>query len=321
MEYRTLNGTDLELSVITFGTIWFAAAPNRPGIDTEEGKRALNLALDMGVNCIHTSYEYQTRQVVAEVLKDRPGAKDLKHIIKAPSPDRDATDGVFSADYFRRLVEDALSELGCERIDLLQWILRDTTVMDAEASIAKWREYKDDLMAVFEKLRDEGKAGYLGNFVYTEPYTDVVIDSGCLSALLFYYNLWDTTFQDALDRLDASDMGAVILRPLHGGMLTSKRADRNCLPADDKFNNERRLPMLEKRDRLLAKAGIDTDDLTAFAIRFSLSQPNIASVITGLNTCDQVREALALVDGNYPDKSLANTLRAAAIDLGFAGEM
>jgi len=30
MEYRKLRGTDLELSAITFGTIWFAAAPNRP---------------------------------------------------------------------------------------------------------------------------------------------------------------------------------------------------------------------------------------------------------------------------------------------------
>ena len=321
MEYRTLTGTDLELSVISFGTIWFAAAPNRPDVDTEEGKRALNLGLDMGVNCIHSSYEYQTRAVVAEVLKGRTDTHNVKHIIKTPSPDRDRTGNVFSADYFRQLVEDALRELGCERIDLLQWILRDGEEYDIETSIAKWHQYKDDLVAIFEQMRDEGKVGYLGNFVYREPYADVVADSGCLSALLCYYNVWDTTMQNSLDRLEALEMGAVVLRPFHGGMLTTKRADRDNLPEGDKFCSEKRMALLEKRDRLLAEVGIETADLTEFAIKFALSQPSIASVIAGLNTCEQVREVSGMADGNYPEQSLANELRTAADRLGYHGEM
>lgn len=321
MEYRTLRGTDLEMSVITFGTIWFAAAPNRPQVDSDAGKEAMNLALDMGVNTIHSSYEYQTRHVIAEVLKGRGDAKELKHIIKVPSPDREKTDGVFSAAYFRKLIEDALAEMGCERIDLLQWILRNGSEADSELCIPAWNEYKDDLMAVFEKMRDEGKVGYLGNFVYAEPYADTVADSGCLSALLFYYNMWDTTIQGSFDRLEELDMGAVVLRPFHGGMLTTKRADRHNLPEGDKFESEKRQALLERRDRLFAEVGLDVGNLTEMAVKFCLSQPNIASLITGLNTAEQVKEVLGYVDGDYPAKSLANDLRDAADKLGFHGEM
>ena len=321
MEYRTLTGTDLRLSVVTFGTIWFAAAPGREHIDTTEGKKALNLALDMGVNTVHTSYEYRTRGVVGEVLRARKDRSKLRYIIKVPSPDREHTDFKFSAAYFRKLIEDALAELGCERIDLLQWILRDGSESDAQTSIARFREYKDDLVAIFNKMRDEGKVGYLGNFVYTEPYADVVIESGCLSALLFYYNLWDTTIQNSLDKLADHGMGAVILRPFHGGMLTTKRADRKNLPAGDKFAPPKRLALLEKRDRLFAEAGLEVGNLSELAIKFPLSQPSIASMITGMNTREQVKEILGYIDGDYPPASLARDLRAAADKLGYHGEM
>ena len=46
MEYRTVAGTDLKLSVITFGTISFAATSRPSHRDTDEGKRALHLALE-----------------------------------------------------------------------------------------------------------------------------------------------------------------------------------------------------------------------------------------------------------------------------------
>jgi len=275
----------------------------------------------MGVNCIHSSYEYQTRHVLGEVLRGRKDASNIRHIIKVPSPDRDKTDYKFSADYFRKLIEDALAELGAERIDLLQWILRDGHESDPEVSVARWREYKDDLMGIFEKMRDEGKVGYLGNFVYSEPYAEEVAASGCLSALLFYYNAWDTSIQNVLDRLPEWNLGAVTLRPFHGGMLTTKRADRNHLPPGDKFDNEKGRARLEKRDRLFAEAGVETDNLTGFAVKFALSQPGIASLITGLNTCEQVREVLALADGDYPDPSLARRLREAADRLGYHGEL
>jgi aryl-alcohol dehydrogenase-like predicted oxidoreductase len=318
MEYRQLANTDLKLSVITFGTIWFA----RPGEDPTEGKKAMNLALDMGVNCIHTSYEYKTRDVVHDVLKGRKDAKQLKHIIKVPDPDKKNTDNQYKPEYFRKLVEDALRELPADRIDLLQWILRDGTESNVEASLAKWDAYKDDVQATFEKLRDEGKVGYLGNFVYTNEYAEKVSASGRLTALLFYYNLWDTTIQGALDKLREHKMSAVVLRPLHGGMLTTKRANRNALPASDKWAKPDRLAMLAKRDQLFAEASLkDTGDLSTFAIKFALAQPNITSMITGMNTTEQVKQVLACADGKYPDPSLAQKLHQAMKKLGFKGEL
>ncbi len=319
MEYRKLAGTDLELSVLTFGTIWFAAAPKREHIDSEEGKKALHLAIDSGVNSIHTSYEYRTRNVVREALRERSDAKNLKHIIKVPDPDRAATDNVFKPDYFRKQVEDALAELGADRIDLLQWIIRDGTENDAEVSLEKFNAYKDDVRAIFEKLRDEGKVGYLGNFVYTDKYADEATASGALDTLLCYYNAWDTTILPTIEKLSDRNMGAVVLRPFHGGMLTTKRADRNALPENDKYlKNPHKL---EKRDQLFEEAGLKIDDLTSFALKFVLACPAIASIITGMNTREQVKEIVAAVDGNYPSMDVVRRTHEAMVKLGFRGEM
>lgn len=321
MEYRKLAGTDLELSVLTFGTIWFAAAPNRPDVDTEEGKKALHLALDSGVNCIHTSYEYQTRHVVSEVLSERKDAKELKHIIKVPDPDRAKTDNVFKPEYFRKLVEDALQELNADRIDLLQWIIRDCTESDVKASLEKFHAYKDDVRAIFEKLRDEGKVGYLGNFVYTDEYADEATASGYLDSLLCYYNAWDTTILPAIEKLANRNMGAVVLRPFHGGMLTSKRANRNALPEGDKFLKGKGIKKLENRDKLFEEAGLEVKDLTSFALKFVLACPSIASIITGMNTPDQVKGVLSAIDGEYPSMDVVRRTHEAMEKLGFRGEM
>jgi aryl-alcohol dehydrogenase-like predicted oxidoreductase len=318
MEYRVLAGTDLKLSAITFGTIWFA----RPGAEPTEGKKALHLALDSGVNCIHSSYEYGTRHVVREVLQERKDAKQIRHIVKVPDPDRKHTDNTFKPAYFRKLVEDALAELPAERIDLLQWIIRDGTESDPRVSCEKFQLYRDDVRAIFEKLRDEGKVSYLGNFVYTNEYAEKVSASGYLAALLFYYNMWDTTLLPALEKVKDLKMSAVVLRPFHGGMLTTKRANRSALPPDDRWNKPDRQALLARRDQLLAEAGIkNVKDLTGLALKFVLGQPSIASVITGMNTRAQVKEILAMADGSYPDPSLAQTLHEAAEKLGFKGEI
>ena len=43
---------------------------------------------------------------------------------------------------------------------------------------------------------------------------------------------------------------------------------------------------------------------------------HIASVITGMNTCEQVKEILGYVDGNYPDAALHRKLFDACGKLG-----
>jgi len=316
MEYRVLKGTNLNLSVVTFGTIWFAAAPKREYIDTAEGKRALHLALDEGVNCIHSSYEYKTRHIVLEVLKERHATKKVHHIIKVPSPDRNGGQPTWSPAYMTKLVDDALRELEADRIDLLQWIQRDGSEQDPARSVPTFKAIKDEVRATFEKLRDRGKAGYLGCFVYENEFAQVAARSGLFSALLFYYNLWDTCLLPSFDTFRECGLGIVPFRPFQGGLLTQKRADIKKLPEGDKMNTPRGRQMLQTRDELLRRAGIEAPDLTAYAIKFILACDLVGTIVTGMNTCAQVREILAAVDGKYPPPDVARKVYEAAKELG-----
>jgi len=318
MEYRNLAGTNIQLSAITFGTIAFASPQGRQRGDTAEGKKALHLALDMGVNCIHSSYEYGTRHVVREVLRDRKDAKSIRHIIKVPDPDKELTDGKFKPDYFRQMVEDALREMGVEHIHILQWIIRDGTEYQADVHWQRFESYKDDARAIFEKMRDEGKVSVLGNFVYVNDYAEKAAAAGVLNCLLFYHNMWDTRILPTLEKLPERKMSALVLRPFQGGMLTTKRADWKALPPTDRWISEPwNKGVLAQRDQLFAEAGIkDLGDLTRMAVKFSLTSPAVATVITGMNTTEQVKEVLSAVDGSYLDAELARRLCDAAKKIG-----
>ncbi|MBL4892776.1 MAG: hypothetical protein JKX91_13315 [Rhizobiaceae bacterium] len=70
MDYRRIGGTDLDVSVLCFGPMRSAA---KDGNETSKaGARALEAALDAGVNFLHSSYEYGTRRMMTEVLRGHP---------------------------------------------------------------------------------------------------------------------------------------------------------------------------------------------------------------------------------------------------------
>ncbi len=55
MHYRRFGNTDLEVSEICFGPMRFSAKSPGEDIVSQEGQRALEHAIDRGVNFIHSS--------------------------------------------------------------------------------------------------------------------------------------------------------------------------------------------------------------------------------------------------------------------------
>ena len=316
MEYRNLRGTDMDLSAIAFGTVGFAASPERPDIDTEEGKRVLHLALDEGVNCIHSSYEYRTRHAVRDVLQERNATKKVHHIVKVPSPDLN-----FGREWDPEIavkhVEDALRELDADCIDIVQWVLRDDTVYDPVASAVRLNAIKDDVKAVFDKLQDEGKVGCVAAFAYINAFASAAAETGIFPAVAFYYDLMDTCCLPCLDAIQKRGMSVIAIRPFHNGLLTEKRRNVAALSPTDKWlQSEHGRQALRNRDRLLQNAGIDPEDLTVFSVKFSLSLPSVATAVVGMNTREQVRQVLSAIDGDYPSPELARRVHREAVKLG-----
>src|SRR5215510_4206167 len=73
MKYRTLGRTGIEVSEIGYGA-WGICGVQWTGGDDEEAKRALNLAIDQGLNFIDTALAYgdgHSERIVGEVVRAR----------------------------------------------------------------------------------------------------------------------------------------------------------------------------------------------------------------------------------------------------------
>jgi aryl-alcohol dehydrogenase-like predicted oxidoreductase len=302
MDQRRLAGTDLDVSVVCFGPM--RAAEKQPGADarSQEGARALRAALDSGINLVHSSYEYGVRWMMHEVLRDHPLRHDIHHVIKVPVPDWD--DGGFDAAKMRMRVEEALKELCCERIAVLQWMWR-TRPNEDEPRLRLLPEILDDVVACFLKLRDEGKAGHLWTFPYTVPTGRAALESGSFGGLIAYYNPLEMEMAELFPALEARGMGFLCIRPLLEGVLTDRRRSLEDLPDGDRLKQDKYREAFRRRAVVERAFGDQLDGgTTRFAMRFPLFSRLCASVIVGLNTEAQVREVAAMMDGIEPRPDL-----------------
>ncbi|MFT5089236.1 MAG: aryl-alcohol dehydrogenase-like predicted oxidoreductase [Candidatus Latescibacterota bacterium] len=302
MNYRKFGNTDLEVSEICFGPMRFSA--KEPGSDgkSKTGQQALERALERGLNFIHSSYEYGTRWAIGQVLKDHPQRHDLHHIIKVPVPDFE-DDGIFSADKFRLRVEEALRDLHTDHIAVLQHLQRARPNED-DVRTPDIPVVHEQLMETFEKLRDEGKVGYLTTFPYTPGFGTEALKTGGFSGVVGYYNLIEMEMAELFPQMEAQGQGFFCIRPFMAGLLTDLRADRSQLPAGDRFQDDQWLSAYKRLDILKPILGGTVDSWTAFAIKFALCHPIVTSLIVGLNSVEQVDSVLDAADGVYPKREV-----------------
>jgi len=313
MQHRRFGTTDVTLSEVTFGAMRFVRGSHTDN-DPETGKRALEAALANGVTTIHSSYEYGTRWAVGEVLARHPKRHEIRHIIKAPVPDYE--DAAFDPARFRKLVEDALTELHADRIAIVQNLQRgvDKTIIYDErgdpARIEALPAVGAALRDTFETLRKEGKVEALATFPHTAGYAEAAIRSGRFDGMVAFFNLLETEMVPHLEEMRGRGMGYVTMRPFYQGLLTDKRADRSRLPEGDRMLDAKWDALYRRFERIQAEIGGEVASWSAMAVKFALADPVFASVILSMNTVDQVEAVVAAADGNYPDASLIRRVHA-----------
>ena len=316
MQLRRFGTTELEVSPICFGPMRFAAKDGSDDDASRAGRRALERALERGVNFVHSSYEYGTRWSMAKVLAGHPRRHDIHHVIKVPVPDFD-DGGRFDAAKFRLRVEEALTDLHTDRIAVLQHLQRAQPNSD-EKRLPDVAAVDEPLREVFETLRAEGKVGYLTSFPYTPGFAAAALATGTFSGLVAYYNAVELEMAPFFPALERSGGGFLCIRPFLAGLLTDRRADRAALPAGDRMRDPswdtayRRLALLRER--------LQPASVTAFAIQFALAHPIVASLIVGLNTVEQVDEVIDAAAEPAPrsafDEALALFAEAGPVTTG-----
>jgi len=308
MRYRTFGRLGWRVSEVGYG-MWGLAGWT--GREDEETRRSLQLAVDLGCTFFDTALAYgegNSEQLLGELVRNNPG-KGLIVASKIPPKNRIwpsrrgfRLDDVFPADHIRSSTETSLKNLGLPALDLMQFHVWE----DDWAADDRWQKAVD-------ALKRDGLVQGIGISVNRWEPTNVVqtLRTGLIDAVQVIYNLFDQNPEDELFPLCRERGVAVIARvPFDEGTLTGTLTKDSRWPEGDWRNTyfvpANLIPSVERADRLrpLVPPGSSMPDM---ALRFVLSNPDVATVIPGMRKEKHVRANIASSDaGPLPANLLAN---------------
>ncbi|MET0986711.1 MAG: aldo/keto reductase [Steroidobacteraceae bacterium] len=289
MRLRTLGRTGLAVSEIGFGCGPTAALM----IHGSAGQRreAVACALDLGINYFDTAPGYAdtvSETQLGLVLREL-GARPFIATKVALSIDQlDDIGGTVE-----RSVESSLQRLQVDEIAVIQLHNRIGTHRAAKGELGNAAVLSlDDVLgpngvaAAFERLRSRGLVRFSGCSAFggNMPVVERVIDSGRFEVLTVHYSVlngtaWTSRADTAVrnyggigTHASAHQMGIVALRVLEGGALTAEEA----------------APVMSD---IRARFAAGNVDVIEGALRFALSNPQIAVTLVGFSTVEQVKQA------------------------------
>ena len=313
MNHRRLGRTGLEVSEVGYGA-WGIGGSGWLGAQDDESLRALELALDSGINLIDTALGYgdgHSEELVGQAVRSR--SETVYVATKIPPknrlwPARAGThaDEAFPADHVRACTEQSLRNLGLEAIDVQQFHVWD----DAWVDQGDWRE-------AIEDLRREGKLRFFGVSINDhEPANALgLIRAGLADTVQVIYNAFDQSPEDELfPACREHDVGVLARVPLDEGGLTGRITPDTEFPEGDfrarYFRDDRKREVHERAQAIADDLGVGEDGLAELALRYILSAPEVSSVIPGMRSVRNVERNVAVADGRGLDPGKVERLKA-----------
>ncbi|MEU8485788.1 aldo/keto reductase [Streptomyces sp. NPDC048641] len=296
MRTRTLGRSGVDVTELSFGA---AAIGNlyTPVAD-EEARSAVDAAWDAGIRHFDTAPHYGiglSERRLGEALAGRDrsaytvstkagrllvpaeesGGDDLEHGFAVPATHRRVWD--FSADGVRRSLEDSLTRLGLDRVDLVY--LHDPDDHGEQA----FREAYPAL----ERLRAEGVVGAIGAGMNQAAMLTRFVRDTDVDAVLCAgrYTLLDQgALTELLPEAQARGTSVVVGGVFNSGLLADPRPgatyDYAVAPSE----------VLDRACQLQAVAQRHGITLRAAALAFPLGHPAVASVLVGTRSPREVRD-------------------------------
>ncbi len=316
MKYRTLGRTGIEVSEVGYGA-WGIGGIQWTGGDDDEARNALNLAIDQGLNLIDTALAYgggHSERLVGEIVRSR---KERIYIATKIPPKNQQwparavpLEEVFPADYIIKCTEQSLRNLGVETIDLQQLHVWH----DDWAERTEWVE-------ALTKLREQGKIRYFGISIndYQPANAIKALRTGHIDAVQVIYNIFEQAPQDELYPIcQELNIGVLARVPFDEGGLTGAIKPDTVFPEDDFrsffFRGDRKQKVFDRVEKLKALLGAEAATLPELALRFTLSQDAVSTVIPGMRSTKHVISNIACSDGRNLSAVLLERLKAFAWD-------
>jgi aryl-alcohol dehydrogenase-like predicted oxidoreductase len=330
MQLRVFGRTGMQLSVLGFGCGAVGGFMVRG--DPGDQERTIARAIAAGVNYFDTAVLYgngESEKNLGRVLqKLKPANVVVGTKVRLPA-------GEFGriADTVRISLEGSLERLRLDRVDILH--LHNPVTEKGGGSALSVREVLDDVVPAFERLRQQGKIGFLGmTAVGDTAALHQVIDAGVFDSAQVVYNMLNPSaacelppsypaqdYGRLFDSTKAAGVGVVGIRVLAGGALSGS-AERHPIagPAPDPIGSAMSYEAdIDRARRLipLVEEGF-AGSLTEAATRFALSHPAMGTILVGMATSQQFDDALAAAEkGPLPQAALD---RLSVLRQAFSGE-
>jgi aryl-alcohol dehydrogenase-like predicted oxidoreductase len=303
LRYRRFGRTGWDVSEISFGG--WQLGGQWGDVDDAASVRSLLYAFERGVNLVDTAELYgagHSEEVVGEALRQWGGDKvyvatKIQPVVWPPPEEDDPPmRGRYPEWHLRDGVQMALKRLGIERLDLLQlhgWLRDGVLNLD-------WLE-------TLNALRQEGKIDKVGVSIRDyRPEEGVDLAAfGLVESVQVVFNMFEQRPADELFPAGAGTGTAFIARvPFDSGSLighwtkdTYAGWPQDSVPAW-LFRGERFTQTLQRLDALKELCAPYYPTLAEAALRYTLSDPHVSTVIPGMLTTGEIDMNVAYSDGD-----------------------
>jgi aryl-alcohol dehydrogenase-like predicted oxidoreductase len=301
MIYNKLGRTGWEISRVSFGA--WAIGGTWGQVDDGESLKALNRAVDLGVNFFDTADVYgdgHSERLIARLKKERK--EKIYVATKAGRRLNPHTAEGYNRKNITAFVERSLDNLGMDALDLLQLHCPPTQVY-----------YMPEVFGILDDLVKDGKLRYYGVSVEKVEEALKAIEFPNVQSIQIIFNMFRQRPAELLFKIaQQREVGIIARVPLASGMLTGKLKPDSHFESDDhrSFNRNG-----EEFDRGETFSGVDFNvslsaveelkklcpagiTLSQFALRWILMFDAVTCAIPGAKRAEQVEENINSIHTN-----------------------
>lgn len=302
MQKRQLGNSDLHITPIGFGAWaiggsgWTYAWGHQ---DDEQSIRAIQHALDRGINWIDTAAVYglgHSEEVVARALKGRSNRPYIFTKCGLVWDENRKERRELGADSIRRECEASLRRLQVDTIDLYQihWPLEGDSLKGIEEA---WK--------TLAELQRQGKVRWIGVSNFNAQQMELAQSIAPITSLQPPYSLIHRDIErEILPFCERNNVGVIAYSPMASGLLTGAMTRERIakLPKDDWRSRSsdfqepklsRNLALVELLKKIGERHGRAPSEV---AIAWTLRRPVVTGAIVGARSAEQVDGFIGAMD-------------------------
>ena len=300
MQFRTLGKTGLKISAISLGT-WQVGGKWGDAFSHTNADAILNKAIDSGINFIDTADVYsngESEKAVGRIVKQRK--EKIYVATKCGRQLNPHTSEAYQVGVLRKFVEDSLTNMGLETLDLIQLHCPPTQVF-----------YRPEIFTLFDKLKQEGKIQNMGVSVEKVEEALKAIEYDNVTTVQIIFNLFrQRPAQLFFGEAKKKNVGIIVRVPLASGLLTGKFTATTDFTGGDHRQFNRNGEAFDKGEtfsgieyetgiaavQALKKIFPDQANLAPIALKWILQFDAVSCIIPGASNITQVDSNIRAFD-------------------------